>query len=661
MSRNSAGSSTNVTSSSSSSYLNIPPDNPPEGLYTVVYNQGTDSEGSRFGFHDELDGDGEPVHDFERTYKLTFQNVQQSFPMAFQLGIKGPNPPLPDPSFTVTGATEKDSVDGETTKPYTAFYMTDAITDSTEVLVTDELKTKLVGTSANTELYRRWSLSRVGPAEAVAITSSELIDLGNMEYALVVPASAGGDYLSSIDPDTGEPVYNINLRALYLHKPDRMKVSLSWTPDSAAKVWHTPFKALTNGGNYFDGEITNSHSFVTKDDENPIFIEMLDTGAVEAELKWGIGDRYHSIKLIKVDLDIVHPATGELDEAKEDSVGGYVAKEYRTGLQTKLRIHPTDIEGVDFRLKFNSNGRYRLLKEDGTEVISESTVFSADTVSNITIEGSEYSEQKAEEEVIVQLVSATGHVADGDSVRFSVVPAQFEMFFKAFIPYQWVRILGHPLYDNRVVAKGDDRDFADDVSASTRMGQVAIVIPYPDLDANGIGSISGGEFAVSWTGTTEHYNYTDLTNPFTTAAHQGLEPQTRIIEGSSPADSGVAPTDEMYILPPDSRDPNTNKVTISFNGSAGEPIVIGAPPIDYEIDITIDSSDPLAPTFKVTGWQDGFPAYEGYARPLDLDNSSSGFTPMYQWQPELSATVLRLGVTHNETLPDDVEGSININ
>jgi hypothetical protein len=116
----------------------------------------------------------------------------------------------------------------------------------------------------------------------------------------------------------------------------------------------------------------------------------------------------------------------------------------------------------------------------------------------------------------------------------------------------------------------------------------------------------------------------------------------------------------MYILPPSSRNPDSNEVTISFNGSAGEPIVIGAWPIDYEIDITIDSTDPLAPTFKVVGWQDGFPAYEGYARPVDLDNGPAGFTPLYQWKPELSATVLRLGATHNETLPDDVEGLIEI-
>ena len=365
-------------------------------------------------------------------------------------------------------------------------------------------------------------------------------------------------------------------------------------------------------------------------------------------------------QLLKVDLDIVHPATGELDEVREDTIGGYVAKEHRTGIQTKLRLHPVDIDGASFRLKFDSDQKYRLLKEDETEIVSESTVFPADEASEMIIEGSEYSEQGTQEEIILQLVLPGGQVVDGDSVKFSVVPAQFEVFFKAFIPYQWVRIIGHPLFDGRVVAKGDYRDFADDVSASTRMGQVAIIIPYPDLDANGIGSITGEEFAVNWTGTTEHYDYSDLTN-IPIYAHQGLEPQNVFVAGATPSDSGIAATDEMHILPPSNRNPNANMVTISFNGSAGEPIVIGAWPIDYEIDITIDSADPLAPTFKVTGWQDGFPAYEGYARPLNLDNGSSGFTPLYQWKPPLSATVLRLGITDNETLPNDVEGAIDIN
>ena len=386
-------------------------------------------------------------------------------------------------------------------------------------------------------------------------------------------------------------------------------------------------------------------------DESPVFELDPDT------LKSGEDGTF---SLLKVDLDIIHPATGEFDEAKEDSVGGYVAKEHRTGIQTKLRIHPVDIDGASFRLKFDSDQKYRLLKEDETEIVSESTVFPTDEVSNIIIEGSEYSEQGTLEGVTVQLVLPDGQVVEGDSVKFSVVPAQFEVFFKAFIPYQWVRLIGHPLYDGQVVAKGDNRDYEDNVSASTRMGQVAIVIPYPDLDANGIGSIAGEEFAVNWTGTTEHYSYSDLTS-IPVYAHQGLEPQNVFVAGATPSDSGIAATDEMYILPPSSRNPDTNRVTISFNGSAGEPIVIGAWPIDYEIDITIDSADPLAPTFKVTGWQDGFPAYEGYARPLDLDNGPSGFTPLYQWKPSLGATVLRLGVTHNETLPDDVEGSIDIN
>jgi len=373
------------------------------------------------------------------------------------------------------------------------------------------------------------------------------------------------------------------------------------------------------------------------------------------------GETY-AFLLLKVDLDIIHPATGEFDEAKEDSVGGYVAKEHRTGIQTKLRIHPVDIDGASFRLKFDSGQKYRLLKEDESEITSESTTFPADELSEIIIEGSEYSEQGTQEEVILQLVLPGGQIAEGDSVKFSVVPAQFEVFFKNFIPYQWVRILGHPVYDGFVVAKGDDRDFADDVSATFRMGQFAIVIPYPDLDANGIGSIGGEEFAVNLTGVTEHYLYEDLTEDIPLdVTHQGLQPENRIVEGSTPQNSGIASTDEMHILSSDIRIPNANKVTVSFNGSASEPIVIGAASIDYEIDITIDSADPLDPQFKVTGWQDGFPAYEAYARPLNLDNSSSGFTPLYRWKPILGATVLRLvPVVADETLPDDIEGPIQI-
>ena len=301
-SSNAAGNSNIVTSNSS--YVTIPPDSPPETFYTITYNQGTDSEGEA-RWHDEVDGNGEPVDDFKRTYQLNFEDVQRSFPMAFTLGIKGPNPPLPAPTFTVTGAVEKDTVDGKTSKPYTAFYMTDSITDSTQVLVKDDLKTALVGSSPNAEFHKRWSLGPVSRAEPVAMTSSELIEIDDMKYALVVPLSAGGDYLSNIDPETGKPVYNKSLKALYLHKPDRMKVILFWEPASAVRVWHTPFKARTDGNHYFDGEIQNGQAFYQKDDENPIFVEIVE--AQNAKLRWGIDALYHEIDLIPMDLDIHQP------------------------------------------------------------------------------------------------------------------------------------------------------------------------------------------------------------------------------------------------------------------------------------------------------------------------------------------------------------------
>lgn len=309
MSHNAAGNSRNVTITSDSSYYNIPPDSPPEAFYTITYNQGTDSEGEAW-WHDEIDGGGKLVEDFKRTYQLNFQDVQRSFPMAFRLDIKGPNPPLPDPTFTVTGAVEKDTVDGNTSKPYTAFYMTDSITDSTEVLVKDDLKTVFVGSSPNTDFYKRWSLGPVSRAEPVAMTSSELIKIDDMKYALVVPLSAGGDYLSSVDPDTDKPVYNSSLRALYLHKLDRMKVTLSWEPASAVRVWHTPFKARTDGSHYFDGEIQNGQAFYEKDDENPIFVEIVEPQ--NAKLRWGVGDKYHEIDLLLMDV-AAHAPTEIID------------------------------------------------------------------------------------------------------------------------------------------------------------------------------------------------------------------------------------------------------------------------------------------------------------------------------------------------------------
>ena len=305
--RNPAG--TSPRASENSPFVEIPPDIAPENYFALIYNAGTPREGEP-GWYDVKEGDGF-AKDFKREFKVSFEGVSMSFPVAFPLGRKKEESPFPAPEFTVTGATAVDSLRGEApTLPYQGFYLSPRITDASTVNILDKLKSYEVHPASNGNpavMAHRWSLGWVGKVAPVAITSSLLFKLpegaasADTEYGLIVPVSEGGGYLSSINPETNKPIYNQQLRAVYLHKPENLKVKLWWEPADAVRVWHTPFKARTNGEEYFEnGEITSGTEFVHKSDTNPVFVEMIKP--VKAKLMWGIGDVYHAIELVPCDM-----------------------------------------------------------------------------------------------------------------------------------------------------------------------------------------------------------------------------------------------------------------------------------------------------------------------------------------------------------------------
>lgn len=307
--RNQAGDSPRANDHSE--YVEIPPDIPPETYFTMTYNPDTPLSGIP-GWYDVRQGDGF-ANDFKREFTVSFQDVKMPFPVAFGLGRKEEKPPFPSPEFVVQGAAELDSRDGKSPDlPYYGYYLTDPISESAMVSVRDILKSYEVRPAEGdtpAEVAYRWSLGWVGQVEPVAMTTSQLFKLPeavateDIKYGLLVPFSEGGDHLSSTDSETGKPVYNPRLRALYLHKPDNVKVQLRWEPEDALQVWHSPFKARTDGETYYaNGEIPSGQEFIHKDDTNPVFIEAIKPA--EAKLIWGIGNKYHAIQIVPVDIAV---------------------------------------------------------------------------------------------------------------------------------------------------------------------------------------------------------------------------------------------------------------------------------------------------------------------------------------------------------------------
>ncbi|MGC6505959.1 MAG: hypothetical protein ACON39_05240 [Coraliomargaritaceae bacterium] len=362
---------------------------------------------------------------------------------------------------------------------------------------------------------------------------------------------------------------------------------------------------------------------------------------------------YGQVELpFRVDLDIVHPATGILAEGREDkdhdSHGGYVALKREVGGEdlapvTQLKMDVSSLFGsYKFRLKFNSGGRYRIYKDaDRTEeVVSEQTEFPADKDTTVYLQGLKKSDDLGGETVTLQ-VGLDEHWIDTDSVDFTVVQSEFEIVHRVFIPYNWVDIPLHPFHPQQV-AEGDDRGFDPGLTGTYRVEQRAVLCPYRDLDAS---PVKDNEKRA---GITRHFDESNVSN-HSGALHSGLEPQqpSRIQKDSVPVNTGIASLGNVraYLL----ASPVDHQTHLRMEGSAAEPIVMGAglvAPIDWLFDIAIGVGNPAEPQVILSGEHDGFPAYEIYVY-AGRDKSSP--TTVLQWLPPIESGVLALAGNDPDT------------
>jgi hypothetical protein len=75
---------------------------------------------------------------------------------------------------------------------------------------------------------------------------------------------------------------------------------------------------------------------------------------------------------------------------------------------------------------------------------------------------------------------------------------------------------------------------------------------------------------------------------------------------------------------------NETQTFIEFEGSASEPIIIGAVPIDWLFNVGIEIDDPLNPTAAFSGMHDGFPAYEVS---INAEHPIFPVTEVLKWAP----------------------------
>jgi hypothetical protein len=382
------------------------------------------------------------------------------------------------------------------------------------------------------------------------------------------------------------------------------------------------------------------------------------------------------VSLLPVDLDIVHPAKGELAESDQHdtSKGGYVAvrRDDETPA-TKLVLRPTaGVTGMKYKVKFTGTDRFKLWKDAARTlaVTSEFTEFDPTVETVLFFEGLKKSGSVGDEAIILQAVIG-GTVTTGETVYCTVVEAEFDVWVNVFIPIQWTDFPAvHPIHIDlyvppppgnpvpeykRKIAAGDDRTFmnefldnpfsdVDDIAAGTacRAHSQLTIIPFSELDQDGIknGSIKN---AIG-----ESFNY--LKSHSVPDPYSGYSTTNRLLPLVTVTQSGRAGT--AGILDPsltvERYGPQNNGVRFKFEGSADNPIVNPSPAIDWDFSlaITVNNSNVLAPKWLLLGnKQDAFPAYEIYVRDSDGNGGDNLGTEIYKYDP------IPLGRTPDDLFP----------
>lgn len=309
---------------------------------------------------------------------------------------------------------------------------------------------------------------------------------------------------------------------------------------------------------------------------------------------------------------------------------------------TRLKIHaatnlPSDAK---VRLAFIANNRYRIWSDEArTEPVTNLvTEFNANADVTLYFEGLKKSESVSGESVSLVYYSGT-NTFYADSVKFTVVEAEFRVWLNMFIPVQWGDLpilfnLDPPI--GRKIFGGDDRGFYNlpfgepnlDVDApgrSTRVHQQITVIPYEVLDADGVknGSIKQ---AIGLS-----HNYLKSSS----VPHPDLDysPTNRLLSSPTITSSGRASIHAGIGIDTSWVPLYQKTLQVNLYGSADNPIVTPSFAIDWNLHLFVSSIDVLNPVFEFLGYQDGFPACEVYIMDSDGHHATQEGTVVYQYDP----------------------------
>jgi hypothetical protein len=379
-------------------------------------------------------------------------------------------------------------------------------------------------------------------------------------------------------------------------------------------------------------------------------------------------------RLMPVDLDIVHPGTGELGEAeqRDSTKGGLVAVRRGNPAHpmepiTKLVIRPTQSQpSLKWKLRFSGGSKFKLWKDSSLTqaVVPEQTEFNSSAETVLFLEGLAKSSALGAESVKL-LAVVGGQTVEAETVYFTVVEAQILVQVRFWIREGWIDVPWHPL-DNPLadkIAGGDKRDNTFDLTPRFRVAQEAVLQPFKELNPStptypslhGIRQFS----KVNKAGRSTLYHkpssvsYPNL--PY--SASNQLFPWATPTAITSPS------TTRMNVTPVPR--PNDRTAKIRFHGAANDPLIVGSFDIDWDVNVAINASDPLQLKYSIDGWHDDYPAIEINMRP-DVESppflsTGAGFTTNpqpYFWLHPLPSDVFALGNGSDITISPTKTGDV---
>jgi hypothetical protein len=222
-------------------------------------------------------------------------------------------------------------------------------------------------------------------------------------------------------------------------------------------------------------------------------------------------------------------------------------------------------------------------------------------------------------------------------VFYEKAPA-FAVSFSTFIPADHVpgapqAFCGFP--PHVYVFGGDNRGF-DPNATSFRTRQLVNAIPDESQSSAGFQAGSIAELV----GQTTAYAPDALADGKIDAAdNDGVLHDCHLLD-----DTGYASTSNMHVAV---TRVNAKQVSIHLYGGASNPLVRGAPAIDWDLTLTIDTSG-AKPHWTLNGAHDGFPAYELYINGQPIHTYSPGpgpygFSDLLKLFPPLDVSVDRSG------------------